>query len=117
MKRNDWIIIIILLLCAGGFYIFSQFLSKDGNEIVITVDGEVFGKYSLSEDQTIQIGEHNIVEISNGYADMIHADCPNQLCVKQKKIAKTGEAIICLPNQVIVTVTGDEQNEMDAIVN
>ena len=33
---------------------------------------------------------------------MIRADCPDQLCVKQKAVSKNKESIICLPNKVVI---------------
>ena len=45
--------------------------------IEITVDGKVFGIYSLAKDQTISINDTNVCEIKDGKARMIQADCPD----------------------------------------
>ena len=50
-------------------------------------------------------------------AKMEWADCPDQLCVHQKAISRTGESIICLPNQVVVSVQGSKEGKLDGIVN
>uniref|UniRef100_UPI0002662B0E hypothetical protein n=1 Tax=Mediterraneibacter gnavus (strain ATCC 29149 / DSM 114966 / JCM 6515 / VPI C7-9) TaxID=411470 RepID=UPI0002662B0E len=84
---------------------------------VVTVDGEVYGTYSLAKDQTIEIQDGNRLRIQNGQAKMEWADCPDQLCVHQKAISRTGESIICLPNQVVVSVQGSKESELDGIVN
>ena len=46
------------------------------------------------------------------------ADCEDQLCVHQKEITLENESIICLPNKVIVEVSGgaDTLPETDATV-
>jgi len=36
--------------------------------------------------------------------------------VEHKKIRKTGETIVCLPHKLVVTVTGDEPGDFDAVV-
>lgn len=59
----------------------------------------------------------NRLRIQNGQAKMEWADCPDQLCVHQKAISRTGESIICLPNQVVVSVQGSKESELDGIVN
>ena len=117
MKKNDLILIGILLLISTVFFLYNGFGMEKGSQIVITVNDEIFGSYSLNEEQTIPIDEHNTLKISNGQADMIWADCPDELCIKQKPISKSGENIICLPNKVVVSVISDKQNEIDAIVN
>ena len=37
-------------------------------------------------------------------AYMKEADCPDKLCVHMKKISQVNETIVCLPNQVILTI-------------
>lgn len=83
----------------------------------MTVGGNVYGEYRLDKDQTIEIRGTNLLEIRDGKADMTDADCPDKLCVEQKAISKNGESIVCLPNQVVVTVTTGEQTENDAVAN
>ena len=84
---------------------------------IFFADGEVYGTYSLAKDQTIEIQDGNRLRIQNGQAKMEWADCPDQLCVHQKAISRTGESIICLPNQVVVSVQGSKESELDGIVN
>ena len=119
--KNDWIFIGILSgLCIGFFIIFHMVGGKSGTEIVITRDGETYGTYSLSEDQTIEItGEDgnvtNVLVIRDGEAYMKEADCPDKLCVHQKAISAENENIVCLPNRIVVTVTGSKEDGFDAM--
>ena len=71
------------------------------------------GKGSGDRDSGLGI----VCVIQNGQAKMEWADCPDQLCVHQKAISRTGESIICLPNQVVVSVQGSKESELDGIVN
>lgn len=117
MKKRDYILIGCILLIAAvcaGFFLLT---GKKAQEAVVTVDGEVYGTYSLAKDQTIEIQDGNRVRIQNGQAKMEWADCPDQLCVHQKAISRTGESIICLPNQVVVSVQGSKEGKLDGIVN
>ena len=102
-------------LCPLFFLVyFFRPQQKDG-AAVVTIDGEVFGSWPLSEDRTVEIGDGNRLVIKDGKADMVWADCPDKLCVNQKAISREGESIICLPNKVVVSITGGEERELDAV--
>ena len=52
-------------------------------QVVIKVDGEVYGRYSLDEDQVIEVQDgdfYNRVRIEDGKAYMEEADCPDGYC-------------------------------------
>ena len=122
MKKSDVLLVIIVLTIAICILFFlHNFSFQEGTEVLVTVDGVEYGKYSLKKNETIQINECNVLKIDNGKVDMISADCPDQLCVKQKPISKVGESIICLPNKVVVSILGDSKVEthsnIDVIVN
>ena len=58
-------------------------------QVVIKVDGEVYGRYSLDEDQGVEVQEgdfYNRVRIEDGKAYMEEADCPDGYCEEQGKI-------------------------------
>ena len=121
MKKNDIILIAVLLvvalLTAGGMRIWQVNNTKDAAKVVVTIDGRVYGTYPLSKDMTERIelpdGSYNILTISDGYADVTEASCPDQICVKHNHIKYSKESIVCLPNKVVVTVEGGEENEID----
>lgn len=119
MKRNDKMLIVITLVIAIIVFLIHNLLGgKGADTVTVKVDGKITGTYSLIENQTIEINDgSNILEIKDGIADMIEADCPDKLCVKQKAISKNGESIICLPNEVVVEVKSNEDSEYDAVVN
>ena len=110
------VLFLVLLTGAVWFYFFGQ---DAGAVVEITVDGELYGSYALDKNQTVDIivGETktNTLVIQNGMADMTEADCPDQLCVHQKAISRTGETIVCLPNKVVAEVKGGSPADLDAV--
>ncbi len=112
MKKKDLILIGVILLaaetCRAGFRMFGE---QKGNMLVITVDGEVYGTYDLSVNQEIIIGSTNRCEIKDGAARMTEADCPDQLCRKQKSIDASGGTIVCLPNKVVLEIYRNGEDE------
>ena len=118
MKKNDWILVVVILVLAGvGFLIYTSFGKQTAGIVKVTVDGELFGIYSLEKEQEIKINDTNRMIIKDGQADMIEADCPDQICVDHKTISKNKETIVCLPNKVIIEIVGGEDVEMDAVAN
>lgn len=117
--RNDGIFIgILALVCVIVFVAFSVLNRSHGSTIIITRDGELYGKYKLSQDQTIEIEntDHkvtNTLQIKDGEAKMIEADCPDKLCIHQKAISVSKENIVCLPNRIVVTVETDNNEGLD----
>lgn len=118
-KRDiAFLLILVVILCVVSFVV-SLKTGRSGSQVEIQVDGEVYGIYSLAQDQEIPIeidGQvTNLLKIENGTADMIEADCPDQLCVHQRAISKANETIVCLPHKVVVQVISDTESEFDSI--
>jgi hypothetical protein len=47
-----------------------------------------------------------VVELRNGEARVIASPCTNQLCVAAGAVRSHGQWIACMPNKVLVSVTG-----------
>ena len=111
--RNDILFILALLIVSAVGMLFLFVFRESGDTVKVTVDGELYGIYSLSEDRTEDIltGEGashlNCLVISGGKASMETADCPDGICVAHRPIFRDGESIVCLPNRVVVTVIID----------
>ena len=118
MKKNDWILVAVILVLAGvGFLVYAGLGRQSAGVVKVTVDGELYGTYSLEKEQKIKINDTNYLLIKDGQADMMEADCPDQICVEHVSISKNKETIVCLPNKVIVEIVGGEDVEIDAVAN
>ncbi|MCD7826059.1 MAG: NusG domain II-containing protein [Clostridiaceae bacterium] len=120
MKRNDIILIAsVLFIAILSFGLYLAAHSEPGAFVRVVVDGEEQAVLPLNEDTTYEIETDsgvNLLEISDGAARIKEADCPDKLCVHQKKIQKQGESLVCLPHKVIVSVISDEEEDgIDAI--
>lgn len=120
-ERNDRILIAGIIVCAVLLTVAFLFQERStGTTVVVSVAGEEYGRYSLLKEQVIQINDTNTLVIHNHEADMLFADCPDQICVKHTPISGTDENIICLPNKVVVTIEDmygkQAEPELDAVV-
>ncbi len=116
MKKKDVILAgTVLLIAAAGWFLLSLFLPENRSMIRITVEGKLYGEYSLEKDQEIKIGETNICRIEDGKVKMIYANCPDKLCMEQKAVDASGGSIICLPNKVVIEAVGTSKESPDGI--
>ena len=120
LKRNDIFLLFVILAIAVSFFIGYRFLYySSGDSVTVSVNGNVTHTLSLHKDSTLSIestdGGINLLEIKDGAASITHANCPDRLCVHQKKIKNQGETLVCLPHKVIISVISDETSEMDGI--
>jgi hypothetical protein len=121
MKKNDIILIITILVITFAGVLFMGIQQRkntnDNAMVVISIDGEEYGRYPLNQEHTEKIelpdGSFNTLQISDGYADMIEADCRDQICVNHFHIHYSGETIVCLPNKVVVEIVGGEEDDID----
>ncbi len=111
MKRRDFVLIGSVLLIALLLSLLLALLKQEGAYVLVRVDGEEVGAYSLSQDGEYALnGGTNLLVIEDGAAYLKDANCPDHLCVKQGKIDKTNETITCLPNRLTVTVYGAQES-------
>lgn len=115
------LILLFVLLAAGiaAFFSVRLLTQKGGTQVKVLLRGELYGTYRLLEDQSVSIRQNgvvtNVMQIQDGKASMIQADCPDKLCVHQKAIDKQGETIVCLPNQVVIEVEGALEAGLDSV--
>ncbi len=122
MKKNDFIliagIIIGALFIMAAVRIWQGFNTDETAFAIVTVDGNEYGRFPLSEDGEYEIksadGSFNHFSISGGYVQMDEASCPDQICVKHAHIRYAKESIVCLPNKVVIEIVGGEKSDIDA---
>ncbi len=107
-KRGDLWLILGVLLAAAGLFVLLWWLPKPGAAVEITVDGRLYATLPLDSPTTLEIPSDtgNTLVIADGQATVTAAGCPDGICVRHRAIHRTGESIVCLPNQVVITVIG-----------
>ena len=114
--RNDAILIAALMLLGGALAVFLYATRQDGGYVSVQMDGQTVMELPLSEDTQVLLGEDghtNTLVIRNGTAQVMEADCPDQICVRQGAVQYEGESIVCLPHKLIVTIEGGGSNGVD----
>lgn len=100
---------ILLAATAGGWIGWSAL--RGGTQVRVTVGGTIYGTYPLDREQTVVIAPadgswHNTLRIADGRAEMVEADCSNQICVHTPPLREQqAGVIVCLPHGVVVELT------------
>lgn len=120
--RNDLLLIVALLAVAAVVAIYLFVFRGTGDTVKVTVDGELYGVYSLKQDiiEDIHTGadgsQLNRLIISDGKAYVEAATCPDGICAAHRPIFRDGESIVCLPHRVVITVaTENTDNAPDTV--
>ena len=116
--KND-IIFIASAVLVIGILVGAMLLFRDeGSLVEVTVNGKLYGTYSLDINQTVEIRtgkndeNYNILVIKDGKAYVSEANCPGVLahlkCTNQDPISYTGQSIICEEHMVVIAIKGGE---------
>ena len=115
---GDKILVGFILVLGIISLIALSHLRQPGDLVTIEVDGQVIHQVDLNISREIKvkgpIGETTI-KINQNSARVVHSDCPEKICVKTGKIHLAGEMIVCVPNKVVVKITGGQKNQFDVI--
>jgi hypothetical protein len=114
MSKQAKIILFLLLLAAAASAIFLLTKPKQTRQIArVSLDGEVLKEIDLgavTQSYTFQVegknGLTNTVLVEPGKIQVQEADCPDQICVHQGAISDGTVPIVCLPNKLIIQITG-----------
>ena len=59
----------------------------------------------------------NIVEVRNGSIGIINASCPDHICIDTGFIDNSSVPVVCLPNKIIIEISDNTDNSIDAVAN
>ena len=118
--RADLLLLGGLLLIGCLLGLFLLLTGREGAQVQVRVAGSVAEAFPLNRDRTYTIegaeGGTNLLVIQGGEAWIEEASCPDGLCVHMGKIHRDGQAVVCLPNQVVVEIVAEgEQSDVDLV--
>ncbi len=116
----DWVLIgIILIFCAASTlwitYKSPQQSSKE-KTLLVYRDKALLEEAGLNEDKIISILNGKIqVEIKGKRARVLSSDCPQHICMNTGWIQHNGQAIVCVPNRVLIEIKSKGPEFLDAV--
>ena len=111
-KPMDALVVLFVIILA---VVTAVFVYGKSGEAALTATvkhrGETVAQVALdtlAEDKSITgDGEYRLtVTLTKDGAAVTESDCPGQDCLHTGRITRAGQSIVCLPEQVIVTLEG-----------
>lgn len=120
IKWGDCVIIVLVLALALAVALPFYLRPNDVLTCEIVQDGEIVQTVKLTDaaDEQIVIEGTvtNHIEITADGVRFAESNCPDQVCVRSGLLTRAGQSAVCLPNRVIVRLTGAAAPEVDAVV-
>ena len=121
LKHNKWdvfvylvsFLIVVCLFVVSG--IVTSKINGDVRYAVVVIEGKQKFKLNMREDTTIFLSKEKysnllgdmVIEIQNEKVRVEREESPFHYCSLQGWVEDVGRPIVCLPNDVIVTIVGE----------
>ncbi len=108
---GDWLMVGMSILIIG--YLFQTLWSHEqASKVQIRIGDKIFATYDLNQQRDIRvrgaIGDA-IIHIGQDKVRFAKSPCHNQYCVHQGWLTHSGQAAICLPNQISLELIGEKK--------
>ncbi len=109
---------VALLVAFAVIIVFSYAAAGGGEGQQVNIESEEGNfVYPLNEDRELTLkgplGTTDI-EIRDGRIRVVRDPGPQQICVRQGWIERSGEWLACLPSRIFIQVTGANDEDIDA---
>jgi hypothetical protein len=117
-KPGDFFIILFIASVAV-ILMFSMRQADTGKKTASIIhDGVVVKRIRLDTLDHTEIFEYGgeypgVIEAENGRIRFREAACPDQVCVYTGWISKNGQIAVCLPERILIKITGVDSTEGD----
>ncbi len=115
MKGLDVPVILVALLAGAlGLAVSMGFPSAEG-VFIKTPYAEY--RYPIDRDRTVTVkgllGPY-VIEIKDRKVRAVESACPEKICIQRGWVYRSGDSIVCIPNNIIVRLENGSQ-DIDAI--
>lgn len=110
MTVGDVSLLVLLTVCTVGSFFARDLFASHGFTVLVELRNVPVYKGNLSEERKITVrGAYGDVriQIHEGQVAVVHAECPNKVCVRTGWRRLAGESIICVPNRLVIRILGD----------
>ncbi len=112
LLRSGDLLVLALAGILTTFFFFHAWSRPAGTTVLVRAQGKVLVRATLERDADYSVrGALGVshIEIRQGRARVAADPGPKQICVKQGWVNRSGEAALCLANQVSLEIGGAER--------
>ncbi len=110
MNKNDIILIVMLLIISSFIYLIYYLNEDNGNTALVYYENDIVLTIDLNVNNNYVVDGYNglvYIEVNNKQIRVTEETSLYNLCSKQGYINNSNEKIICLPNKVVIEISGD----------
>ncbi|MBP5554218.1 MAG: NusG domain II-containing protein [Lachnospiraceae bacterium] len=103
-------------IVSNGVTVWTGDLSSVNEELIVTVISDPSDEKSpyVIEGNSPRGSHYNVVRITREGVSIIDSNCANRICIHEGITNSPAKPIVCLPNRLMITVTG-KAHDTDAI--
>ena len=112
-NRYDALVVLVVLALAATLavrpFLAARAPQSGALTVVVSADGQELDRLPLAQFGTHTYANNGYtltVTAAGGAVSVTQSDCPGQDCLHTGRITRAGQSIVCLPEQVIVTLEG-----------
>jgi hypothetical protein len=117
VRPADAVVVALAALLVGASWAALWSGGGPAEYVQLSAPGQPEQRIALALDQVVEVQGrigHSRLEIRDGRVRFVDSPCVGRYCVHAGWLSRSGHVAACLPNGVIVEVTGGER-EFDAI--
>ena len=117
---GDGLLALLVAAAAVALLLFLRPAESNFLTVSVVLEGETIAQYDLSAltgpvTVTVDQADYPLtIQLEPGRVHISESSCPSQDCVHTGWISRAEEQIICLPNRLVISLTGGQQ-EFDAV--
>lgn len=122
LKAGDFVIFTAIIALACAIWIRLALMQTDQKYGEIWVDGAQYRQIKLGggERKTIVLQGKTAevtIEVDGSRMRFVSSRCPDHTCERTGWISRVGQTAVCLPNRVMIKITGSSaEHDVDAVV-
>ncbi|MDO5783505.1 MAG: NusG domain II-containing protein [Eubacteriales bacterium] len=123
LRPGDAVIFLAIIAAACGIWLHLVLLQTDQTYGEIWLDGALYQQIKLDDStkETIRLEGKNsevTIEADGRQMRFILSECPDHTCERTGWISGVGQTAVCLPNRVMIKITGStgDEDAVDAVV-
>jgi hypothetical protein len=118
LRAGDIVVVVLVVAAAAASMLLVSRASagEKGSLAVVEVNGKEVRRVTLGSGQaprTITVRGWqgpSTFEVKDGRVRMVRSDCRDKICIGVGWIDTGGRSIVCLPNRVVIRVTGKSRS-------
>lgn len=118
LTRADGWIIALGLITGLLLWVCAWRSESPGQEVLISAGGRLWARAPLAAPARYEVpGPRGltVVAIQEGRVRILSSPCPEQRCIHSGSISRRGALLVCVPNRVVVRLTGTAASPYDLI--